>query len=94
MTQDDRDKEPAFEDALERLEGLVEDMESGDLPLEETIQKFEEGQQLLQVCGRLLERAELRVKTILRNADATAEGPGAEDDGADDAGEDVDFGDR
>ena len=62
-----------FEDALERLEVLVEEMESGDLPLEETIARFEEGQKLLRTCGELLDRAEQRVKTILRRADGTLE---------------------
>jgi exodeoxyribonuclease VII small subunit len=58
-----------FEDALDRLETLVEEMESGDLALEETIARFEEGQKLLRTCGQLLDRAEQRVKTILKRAD-------------------------
>ncbi|MEZ4648754.1 MAG: exodeoxyribonuclease VII small subunit [Candidatus Eisenbacteria bacterium] len=62
-----------FEEALERLEVLVEEMESGDLPLEETIARFEEGQKLLRTCGELLDRAEQRVKTILKRADGTFE---------------------
>lgn len=60
-----------FEDALDRLEALVEEMESGDLALEETIARFEEGQRLLRTCGQLLDRAEQRVRVILRRADGT-----------------------
>ena len=58
-----------FEEALDRLETLVEEMESGDLALEETIARFEEGQKLLRTCGQLLDRAEQRVRTILKRAD-------------------------
>lgn len=64
---------PRFEEALERLEGLVEELESGDLPLEDTIRKFEEGQRLLRACHELLERAELRVREILGRADGSVE---------------------
>lgn len=63
------ESEVRFEDALDRLETLVEEMESGDLALEETIERFEEGQKLLRTCGQLLDRAEQRVRTILRRAD-------------------------
>ena len=60
-----------FEDALERLETLVRELEAGDLPLEETIVRFEEGQRLLKTCGDLLDRAELRVREILKRDDGT-----------------------
>lgn len=65
------DPEPAglpFEQALERLEALVRELESGELPLEETIERFEEGQTLLRTCTDLLSRAELKVKEILDRA--------------------------
>jgi exodeoxyribonuclease VII small subunit len=62
-----------FEEALERLEQLVEDLESGDLALEESIARFEEGQRLLGICTDLLERAELRVREVLRRSDGALE---------------------
>jgi exodeoxyribonuclease VII small subunit len=63
------EKRLTFEEALGRLEELVETLEKGDLPLEETIVVFEEGQKLLKVLNELLGKAELRVKEILRRAD-------------------------
>lgn len=62
---------PRFEDALRRLEQLVQELESGALPLEDSIARFEEGQELLRVCGTQLERAELRVQEVLRRADGS-----------------------
>ena len=58
-----------FEESLERLETLVQELESGDLPLEETIERFEEGQRLLKTCTDLLSQAEFKVKEILKRAD-------------------------
>ncbi|MBK8230500.1 MAG: exodeoxyribonuclease VII small subunit [Candidatus Eisenbacteria bacterium] len=60
---------PKFEEAMTRLEGLVRELESGDLPLEESIARFEEGQALVKVLGELLDSAELKVKAVLRQAD-------------------------
>jgi exodeoxyribonuclease VII small subunit len=65
--------EVRFEEALARLEELVGRLEVGELPLEETIETFEEGQKLLRICTDLLNRTELRVKEILRRADGTLE---------------------
>lgn len=62
-----------FEESLERLEILVQELESGELPLEETIERFEEGQRLLKTCTDLLSQAELRVKEILKRADGFEE---------------------
>src|SRR5262245_11244507 len=60
-----------FEEALDRLEALVKELETGNLPLEETIGRFEEGQKLLRLCNDLLAKAELKVKEVLRQADGT-----------------------
>jgi len=60
-----------FEDALEKLEGLVAGLEQGDLSLEETIRRFEEGQRLLRICSERLRTAELRVREILGRADGS-----------------------
>lgn len=60
---------PKFEEAMARLEGLVRELESGELPLEESIARFEEGQTLVKLLGELLDTAELKVKAVLRQAD-------------------------
>ena len=53
-----------FEEALKRLEGIVEAMESGDLPLESLLARFEEGTQLAKVCQTKLTDAELKISKL------------------------------
>ncbi len=57
-------EEMNFEESLKRLELLVERLESGDLPLEESLQLFEEGQKLAALCNQKLESAVLRVEQL------------------------------
>lgn len=62
-------KEPlAFEEALKKLEAIVEAMEGGDLPLETMLAKFEEGTRLAKLCQARLEEAQLRIQTLEKNA--------------------------
>ena len=53
-----------FEDALERLETILESMESGDTPLAELIDRFEESAILLKTCQKKLKDAELRIEKL------------------------------
>ena len=55
-----------FENALAQLEGLVEQMETGSLSLEESLRAFERGTRLARHCQTVLEQAELRVKALLQ----------------------------
>jgi len=59
-----------FEEVFERLRESVEELEAGPLPLEEALGRYEEGMRLARVCNELLDRAELRIQTILRETDA------------------------
>ena len=65
-------KKPApaanFEQAMKRLEEIVEQMESGDLPLEDLIVRYEEGMKLVKVCQERLASAEQRIEVITRNS--------------------------
>ncbi len=65
-------KKPAaaanFEQAMKRLEEIVEQMESGDLPLEDLIVRYEEGMKLVRVCQERLASAEKRIEIITRNS--------------------------
>ncbi len=65
-------KKPApeanFEQAMKRLEEIVEQMESGDLPLEDLIGRYEEGMKLVKVCQERLASAEQRIEIITRNS--------------------------
>jgi exodeoxyribonuclease VII small subunit len=54
----------AFEDALARLEGLVESLDSGRLDLEESLRLYEEGVRLVRQCEERLRAAELRIRTL------------------------------
>ena len=58
----------AFEEALKKLESIVENMESGDLPLETLLARFEEGTRLVKICQEKLEEAELKIQKLEKNA--------------------------
>lgn len=60
-----------FEDALERLEAILESMESGDTPLAELIDKFEESSILLKTCQKKLQEAELKIQQLNLQTDQT-----------------------
>jgi exodeoxyribonuclease VII small subunit len=57
-----------FEEAVKKLESIVEQMESGDLPLETLLARFEEGTRLVKVCQAKLEEAELKLQQLEKNA--------------------------
>ncbi len=63
---------PSFEHALERLENIVESMESGEVPLAELLAKFEEGNTLLKVCESRLKEAELKIEQLKKQKDGSA----------------------
>jgi exodeoxyribonuclease VII small subunit len=56
-----------FEEAVEKLEAIVDAMESGDLPLETLMSKFEEGTKLARLCQARLAQAELKVQQLEKN---------------------------
>ena len=58
-------KKQNFEQNMERLEQIVRAMERGDVPLEESLKLFQEGTQLVESCGKLLDNAELQIKKIV-----------------------------
>jgi exodeoxyribonuclease VII small subunit len=57
-----------FEEALKKLETIVEAMEGDDLPLESLVAKYEEGMKLAQVCQAKLAEAELKIQQLEKNA--------------------------
>lgn len=56
--------EPKFEASLQRLEEIVQRLESGDMPLEESLRVFEEGMKLVAFCSQRLEEAEKKVTLL------------------------------
>jgi exodeoxyribonuclease VII small subunit len=60
-------KKEKFEEALQKLEAIVAQMEEGDLPLEETLKAFEEGVRLARFCASKLDEAERKVEKLMRD---------------------------
>ena len=61
-----------FEEALDRLDRIVEELESGGLSLEKTLAKFTDGVKLIQFCNSELNKAEQRIEMVLsENGDFT-----------------------
>ena len=54
----------SFEDAIHRLEQIVESLERGDVPLDKALNLYEEGIQLSRSCAERLKEAELRIKKL------------------------------
>ncbi len=63
-----RERELNFEGAMDRLEAIVEQMESGKLPLEDLIVRYEEGMNLVRICQERLANAEQKIEIIARNS--------------------------
>ena len=63
---------PSFEEALAELEALVENLEQGDLPLEDSLKSFERGIELTRTCQQALKEAEQKIE-ILSSASTDAE---------------------
>jgi exodeoxyribonuclease VII small subunit len=63
-----------FEEALARLEEIVHTLESGNLPLEESLQAFEEGIRLAKSCAKYLEEAERRIELLTKDESGLLKG--------------------
>lgn len=57
----------SFENALTKLETIVDTMEQGEVPLAELLAKYEEGTRLLQVCESRLKEAELKIEKLKKS---------------------------
>ena len=62
-------KKQTFETAIKKLEQIVQELETGDLPLEKAINKFEEGMQLSKFCAAKLDETEKRVTILMQDAE-------------------------
>jgi exodeoxyribonuclease VII small subunit len=60
--------EPTFELALQQLEQIVQHLEKGELPLEESLKLYEDGIRLSRLCHGKLEEAEGRIEMLLKDA--------------------------
>jgi exodeoxyribonuclease VII small subunit len=60
--------EPTFELALQQLEQIVQKLEKGELPLEDSLRLYEEGIRLSRLCHAKLEEAEGRIEVLMKDA--------------------------
>ena len=65
--------EMKFEEALKRLEKIVEELEDGSLSLDESLEKYEEGIKLSKACSKKLEVARKKVEILLKSEDGSTE---------------------
>ena len=59
----------SFEDAFKKLEQIADRLENGDITLDESMDVFEEGMALIKICNARLEKAETRLKKLIRDED-------------------------
>ena len=64
-------EEVKFEKALERLEKIVEELEAGNIPLEEALKKYEEGVRLSRSCTEKLNQAEKKIQILTKSLDGS-----------------------
>lgn len=62
-----------FETAIRNLEQIVQDLEKGDLNLDESVKKFEEGMALSKKCTKILEEAEKKITILIKDGEDTKE---------------------
>ena len=62
-----------FEQAIQRLEKIVAEMEGAELPLEAVLKKYEEGTRLVRFCSQKLEEAEKKIELLTKKADGSVE---------------------
>ncbi len=65
--------EMKFEDALNKLEKIVEDLESGELSLEDSLKKYEDGVRLAQFCSKKLESSRRKVEILVKSSSGKLE---------------------
>jgi len=62
-----------FEQSMNKLEQIVQELESGDLPLEKAMSKFEEGIQLSKFCTEKLDKTEKKVTILMQDNEGNVE---------------------
>lgn len=74
-----KEKTESFEEMLGRLEKIVADLERDDVPLEEAIRLYEEGQKIHNSCSGILEKAKLRIERLSEAGASTGSSDGEEE---------------
>ena len=63
--------EKKFEEAIIELEAIIKQLESGELSLDDSMEKFKQGVELANVCNKKLEQAEKSITQLIENTDGT-----------------------
>ncbi len=63
--------EPSFEEAMARLETIVQELEEGEANLERSLSLFEEGIKLSKLCHKKLDQAEKKIELLIKKGDAS-----------------------
>lgn len=67
------ENEANFEETIKNLEQIANELEKGDLNLDESVAKFEQGMKLSKMCNDILESAEKRISILIKKDDGVAE---------------------
>ena len=62
-----KEENKSFEELMESLETIVKELEKGDLNLDDSVAKFEEGMKISKECNKILENSEKRISILLEN---------------------------
>lgn len=62
-----------FEEAIKKLEEISQELESGELGLDESVSKFEEGMKLSKICTKMLSEAEKKINILINNGEEIIE---------------------
>ena len=68
-----KEENKSFEDLMQTLENIVQTLEKGDLNLDESVAKFEEGMKISKECNKMLESSEKRISILLENSNGEIE---------------------
>ena len=66
-------KELKFEEAIKKLEEIAKELETGELGLDESVKKFEEGMELSKVCTKMLNEAEKKINILISDGEELRE---------------------
>lgn len=69
VKQENTEQKMKFEEALAKLEQIVQQLETGALPLEESLAQFEEGMRLSKICGDKLAEVEGKIEVLVKRPD-------------------------
>ena len=68
-----KEEDMNFEDAMKALEQIANELENGELSLEQSVDKFEEGIKISKKCNEVLEKAEKKISILIKNGDEIKE---------------------